>query len=55
MKTATLLEQTIINEGRKKKWIAIQLGMSRPTLDSRIKDNSFTDSEINRLKELQLI
>ena len=49
------LQQTIIDQGRKKKWIAKQLGISRPTLDSRIRDNSFTDAEINRLKELQLV
>ena len=55
MKIAKQLEKTIIAGGRKKKWVAQQLGISRPTLDSRIKDNSFTDIEISRLKELQLI
>ena len=55
MKISTELERTIKEQGRKKIWIAKQLGISRPTLDSRIKDNSWTDAEINRLQELQLI
>jgi hypothetical protein len=45
----------IKEQGRKKSWIAEQLGLSRPTLDKRIDGNSFTDIEINRLQELQLL
>jgi len=55
MKTSDKLKTTIKTQGRKKNWIATQLGISRPTLDSRMRDNSFTDAEINRLGELQLI
>lgn len=55
MKTSDKLTKTIKDQGRKKTWIAEQLGISRPTLDARIKDNSFTDMEINRLQELQLV
>ena len=55
MTTAKKLQETIIEQGRKKTWVAQQLGISRPTLDARLKDNSFTSIEINRLQELQLV
>jgi len=55
MKTSDKLRLTIIDQGRKKNWIADQLGISRPTLDARLRDNSFTTIEINRLQELQLV
>jgi len=55
MKTSDKLRLAITDQGRKKNWIAEQLGISRPTLDARLRDNSFTDAEINRLDELQLL
>ena len=55
MTNSKKLQLAIIEQGRKKSWVAKRLGISRPTLDKRIENNSFTDSEIMRLHELQLL
>ena len=38
-----------------KNWLSKQLNTSRPTLDRRIRDNNFTDMELDRIKSLNLI
>lgn len=55
MTNSIKLQISIKEQGRKKSWIADQLGISRPTLDKRMEGNNFTDAEINRLQELQLL
>jgi DNA-binding NtrC family response regulator len=55
MLTKTKLAESIKNQGRKKNWVAEQLSISRPTLDRKLKDNSFTDEETSKLKELGLV
>ena len=55
MLTKTKLQESIKSQGRKKTWIAEQLGISRPTLDRKLNDNSFTSEEKAQLRELQLI
>lgn len=52
MKTSQKLEKYIKERGIKKGWLADYLGMSRPTLNLRIEDNSFTVDEIEKLKKL---
>lgn len=55
MLTKNKLQQSIKNQGRKKNWIAEQLDISRPTLDRKLNDNSFTYEEIQKLTELNLV
>ena len=38
-----------------KDWLSRDLNISRPTLDRRIRDNNFTDMELDRIKGLKLI
>lgn len=38
-----------------KQWLAKQLGVSRPTLNERFRDNTWTDPEISKLRELGLL
>ena len=42
-------------QGRKKVWLSEQLNISRVYLDKRLKDNSFKDEEIKKLKELGIL
>jgi hypothetical protein len=42
----------IQDRGIKKGWIADYLGISRPTLNQRITDNSWTVGEVVKLNEL---
>lgn len=44
--TARKVEWALKNQGRKKTWLAEKLGMSRPTLNRKLKDNTFSVSEI---------
>ena len=55
MKYSDTVKLAIKQQGRKKNWLAEQLGISRPTLDSRLKDNAWTTTELNKLVELKLI
>lgn len=48
--TARKVEFYLKDQGRKKTWLSEQLGVSRPTLDKKLRDNSFSDDEIARLK-----
>jgi predicted XRE-type DNA-binding protein len=54
MKTSEKLLNLINEKGIKKGWICDYLGMSRPTLTSRIINNSFTLCEIEKLKKIGL-
>lgn len=49
---ADKVKQAIVTQGRKKQWIAKELGIGRVTLDLRLADNSFRDNEIEKLKIL---
>ena len=44
--TAKKVEFALKEQGRKKVWLAEQLQISRPTLDAKLKDNTFTIKEI---------
>lgn len=44
--TAKKVEFALKEQGRKKIWLAEKLEMSRPTLDAKLKDNTFTIKEI---------
>ena len=55
MLTKVALAESIKKQGRKKLWVAEQLGIARPTLDKKLKDNSFTVEETAKLKELGLV
>ena len=50
--TSKKVELSLRDEGRKKTWLAEQLEISRPTLDSRLKGNAFSIGEIIKLKRL---
>jgi DNA-binding Xre family transcriptional regulator len=54
VKTADKVKAAI-EKGWKKKAIAEQIGISRPTFDSRLKDNCWQFSEINALKQLGIL
>ena len=43
---AKKVEFALKEQGRKKIWLAEKLGISRPTLDAKLKDNTFTINEI---------
>lgn len=55
MLTKIKLQESIKKQGRKKNWIAEQLNISRPTLDRKLNDNSFTSEEKQKLSDLQLV
>ena len=43
---AKKVEFALKEQGRKKIWLAEKLEISRPTLDAKLKDNTFTTKEI---------
>lgn len=49
------VELALKNQGRNKSWLAIQLGISRPSLYQRLSDNIWHDSEVRKLKTIGLI
>lgn len=55
LKTADKVIFALKDQGRKKTWLAEQLGISRPTLDNRLKDNTFAIGEIMKLQELGIL
>ena len=55
MTTSVKVKQAIVEQGRKKNWLAKELGMSRPHLDRRLQDNYWTAIEITRLQRLGLL
>ena len=44
--TAKKVEFALKDQGRKKIWLAEKLEISRPTLDAKLRDNTFTIKEI---------
>ena len=55
MTTSMKVKKAIESQGRKKNWLAVELGISRPTLDRRLQDNYWTAGEILRLQALGLL
>ena len=55
MTTSCKVLAAIESQGRKKTWIASILGISRPNLDKRLKDNFWNDGQIRLLKEYGII
>lgn len=53
---APLLKQYLDDKKkREKKWIADQIGVTRPTLDRRLRNDDFTHLELRELKRLKII
>ena len=55
MTTSVKVKQAIVKQGRKKNWLAQELGISRPNLDKKLSDNYWTAIEIARLQRLGLL
>ena len=49
------VKTAIESQGRKKNWIASELGISRPNLDKRLSDNFWTQGQIEVLRLLGLV
>lgn len=54
LKTADKVKEAI-ERGYKKKALAEQIGISRPTFDSRLKDNCWQFSELAALKQIGIL
>lgn len=50
-----LLKKAIKEKGLKKKFVYEELGISKPTLNTRLKDGCFTEEQIEKIKSLWLI
>ena len=56
MGTISMSVKTAINsQGRKKSWVANQLQISRPTLDSRLVEDDWKPEEITILKGIGIL
>lgn len=55
MSTNEIVKDQLIKQGRKKTWLSEQMGMSRPTLDERLKENCWLPEEILKLKQLGIL
>ncbi len=55
MTTAKKVSDALIEQGRKKNWLASKLGIGRPTLDKKLQDNYWTGEEIIKLQSLKII
>jgi len=55
MKTSEKVIGAIEKQGRKKTWLAEQLQLSRPTLDSRLTNDTWDADDITRLKQLGIL
>ena len=53
--TSKKVELALKEQGRNKSWLASQLGIGRPLLYRRLKDNFWTNKETNKLKLIGLI
>jgi len=53
--TAKKVEFALKDQGRNKSWLAEQLGVSRPVLYQRLKDNAWNAHEIIKLKTIGLL
>ena len=49
------VEEALKDQGRSKFWLATKLGMSRPTLDKRLKTNLWKLREVFEMKHLGVI
>ncbi len=54
IKTKDILTN-ITDQGRTKTWVMKQLGISRRTFYLRVEQNSWTDSELTILRQLNII
>ncbi len=57
METTTIhygikLDRFIKKYGRKKQFVAAQLGVSRPTLDTRLSDGEFSPEQLIEVKKI---
>ncbi len=50
----TMIDERKLKERYKKQFLQDYLGITYPTLMTRVKDNKWNDEQINKLKELQL-
>ena len=55
MTTSAKVQKAIQDQGRKKNWLASILGVSRPYLDKRLRDNYWTIGQVKLLKEYGVI
>ena len=55
MTTSMKVKKAIESQGRKKNWLASILGVSRPYLDKRLRDNYWTTGQVELLKEYGVI
>jgi len=55
MTTAQKIKFAIENQGRKKVWIAKELGISRQLLDRKLVDNFFSVGEIFKLQQIGIL
>ena len=53
--TSDKVKKAIVNQGRKKTWIADKLQLSRPTLDLRLEANTWQPEDIIRLKQIGIL
>lgn len=50
-----IVEKAIKEQGRSKTWLAEALNISRPTLDRKLKNNTFKLEEVVKLKNLNVV
>jgi transcriptional regulator with PAS, ATPase and Fis domain len=50
-----IVEKAIKQQGRTKTWLAEALKISRPTLDRKLKNNTFKLEEVVKLKNLNVL
>lgn len=53
--TSKKVELSLKEQGRNKTWLAEKLGMNRPTLYARLKDNFWKPDDVIKLKLIGLI
>jgi len=53
--TSKKLEFSLKEQGRNKSWLANELGINRPALYGKLKDNSWSLGEISKLNKLGLV
>jgi hypothetical protein len=50
--TSEKVKEELFRQSKKKIWLAEQLGVSRPFLDARLKDNCWSVGEVVKLQNL---
>ena len=53
--TSDKVKKAIVNQGRKKTWIADKLQLSSPTLDLRLEENTWPPEDIIRLTPIGIL